>query len=553
MNRSTRHSAARLALIPAVLAIAPVAGFGAAPNGGDLMRQVPQTNLQATTPSRVQVLPREQAEARGLALPADVKLPLMSVSFSGATSFTRDELLLQLGDVVGREVDFAQLQGLADKVTAFYRAKGFVLARAFLPAQRIENGTVEIAVVEGKLGRLNVEAAAPLNPEKLRPFLAGIKEGEPLRSEPLEAGLLRLSDLPGVRVQSVLRAGQSVGTTDLDIQVAAGQTRSANVSLDNYGSRSTGRNRLNGRFTQANSLDLGDSLDVNLSTAGSGMNYGRVAFQNPVDGSGTQVGAAFSALHYKLGKDFAALGASGTATDLTLYGLTSLLRSRATSAQAQASLDFKRFDDISNGTPTHKRAQVFALGLSGNRQNVDGSAIQGSLTLTAGRMQLDAAAVAADTAGLRTNGGYGKLAGLIEHQRALGDDYSATLRLGGQLAFKNLDSSEKYSLGGPQAARAYASGAAGTDDGLLATAEVSRFLWGVRAKVFVDAASGRVAHKPLATETHNSRSLRDIGLGVDAQLPAGLQLQAAAATPLGRDNGQNERGARLWLLLSRNF
>ena len=88
---------------------------------------------------------------------------------------------------------------------------------------------------------------------------------------------------------------------------------------------------------------------------------------------------------------------------------------------------------------------------------------------------------------------------------------SGAVRLSGQWAGKNLDSSEKYSLGGPQAARAYASGAAGTDDGLLATAEVSRFLWGVRAKVFVDAASGRVAHKPLATETHNSRSLRDIG------------------------------------------
>jgi hemolysin activation/secretion protein len=554
MKLSICTSAARLALLPAVLAILPAAGFAVdKPNAGDLMRQVPQINLQPPALSRVQVLPREQAEAQGLALPANLKLALKSVRFTGAKSFTNDELMSQLGDVVGHELDFAQLQGLAGKITDFYRRQGFVLARAFLPAQRIENAVVEIVVVEGKLGRVNIEAAAPLDPEKLRPYLAGIKEGEPLRSEPLEAGLLRLSDLPGVRVQSVLRPGQSVGTTDLDIQVVAGQTSTANASLDNYGSRSTGRFRLNGRYTLSNSLSLGDSLDVNLSTAGGGMNYGRLAYQQPVGGSGSQLGLAVSALHYKLGKDFAALGASGTATDLTLYGLTSLVRSRLVSAQAQTSLDFKRFDDVANGAPARKQAQVLALGVSGNKQAIDGSATQGSFTLTLGRLQLDSTAVAADAAGLRTAGSYNKLAAQIEHQRALGDNLAASVRLSGQLAFKNLDSSEKFSLGGPQAARAYASGGAGTDDGVLASAELSRVIGGVRAKVFVDAASGRVAHKPLPTDTHNSRSLSDIGIGADAQLPAGLLLQASAATPLGGDDGLNERGPRLWLQLSRNF
>jgi hemolysin activation/secretion protein len=482
-----------------------------------------------------------------------VKFVLTAVRFSGVASLSQEELRAQLPDVLGHEFDFPQLQGLADKITAYYRAKGFVLARAFLPAQRIENGAVEITVVEGKLGRVNIEAAASLDPEKLKKYLSGVNEGEPLRSGPLEAGLLRLSDLPGVRVQSVLRPGQAVGTTDLDIQVQADRSNSANVSLDNYGSRSTGRTRLSGRVSAANTFNLGDSLDANLSTAGSGMNYGRLAWQNPVGSAGSQAGAAVSTLRYKLGKDFSTLGANGTAADLTLYALSSLQRSRLASAQAQVSLDFKRFDDTANGVLNKKRVQVLALGLSGNRQDADGGSSQGSATLNIGRLQLDPHAVAADAAGARTNGSYAKLSGQLEYQRAVIDNLVASVRLGGQLAFKNLDSSEKYSLGGPQAARAYASGAAGTDDGLLATAELSRIVWGVRAKVFVDAGSGRVAHKPLATELHNHRSLSDIGIGADALLPGGVQLQAAAAAPLGSDDGLNERGPRLWFLLSRNF
>jgi hemolysin activation/secretion protein len=553
MKLSICTSACRHLLTFGALALIPVLGFSAAPNGGDLMRQVPQNAPQLAPATRAQVLPREQAEAQGLSLPADVKLVIKTVRFSGAASLSQEELQAQLPDLLGHEFDFPQLQGLADKITAYYRAKGFVLARAFLPAQRIENGAVEIMVVEGKLGRVTIEAAAPLDPQKLKQYLVGIKEGEPLRSEPLEASLLRLSDLPGVRVQSVLRPGQAVGTTDLDIQVQAGQSTSANVSLDNYGSASTGRTRLSGHASAANTFTLGDSLDANLSTAGSGMNYGRLAWQNPVGSAGSQAGVAVSTLRYKLGKDFSALGANGTATDVTLYGLTSLQRSRLASAQAQASLDFKRFDDTNNGTLSKKRVQVLALGLSGNRQDADGGTSQGSATLGVGRLQLDPHAVAADAAGARTGGSYAKLSGQIEHQRAVADNLVATVRLGGQLAFKNLDSSEKYSLGGPQAARAYASGAAGTDDGLLATAELSRTVWGLRAKVFVDAGSGRVAHKPLASELHNHRSLSDIGIGADALLPGGVQLQAAAATPLGSDDGLNERGPRLWFLLSRNF
>jgi hemolysin activation/secretion protein len=260
---------------------------------------------------------------------------------------------------------------------------------------------------------------------------------------------------------------------------------------------------------------------------------------------------AASTLRYKLGKEFAALDSTGNASDLTLYALTSLQRSRVASAQAQLALDIKRFDDSANGARSNKRAQVLALGLSANRQDVGAST--GSLTLSAGRLQLDASAAATDAAGYRTAGSYTKLAGQFEHQRVVADNLVASVRLGAQLAGKNLDSSEKYALGGPQGVRAYAAGAAASDDGLLASAELAHEIWGLRAKVFADLGVGRIAHKPLATDLSNNRHLAAVGVGADAALPAGLQLQAAAALPLGSDDAVNERGPRLWLQLSKNF
>jgi hemolysin activation/secretion protein len=553
MKLPTRKCLARAALLPCSLALVPVLGLAAAPDAGELLRQAPQNAPQLAAPARLQVLPREQAESQGLSLPAAVKIRLKTVRLSGVTSFTTDQILAQLAPAMGQELDFGQIQALADKVTAYYRGQGFVVARAYLPAQRIENGAVEIAVLEGRLGRINLDADPTLDAARLRTYLAAIVPGQPLRSQSLEEGLLRLSDLPGVRVQSVLRPGQAVGTTDLDIQVQTGQSISANVALDNFGNQFTGRTRLSSRVNLASTFTLGDSIDLNLATSGSGMNYGRAAWQRPVGSGGTQLGLAASALHYKLGKQFASAGSSGTATDFTLYGLTSLQRSRAANAQAQLALDIKRFDDNQAGQQTTKRAQVLALGVSGSQQDVGSTS--GSLTLALGRLQLDASV----TDVYRTAGSYAKLSGQVEHQRSVAENLVATVRLGGQLAGKNLDSSEKYSLGGPQGVRAYASGAAGSDDGLVASAELSREMWGLRARAFADFGVGRIAHKlPPAgttstTDGHNVRHLAAAGLAADANLPAGVLLQATAAVPVGGDDGLNERGPRLWLQLSKNF
>lgn len=540
-----------------LLALLPMFCLAALPSSGELLRQAPQSPAAVPPGSRLQVLPREQAESQGLAVPASVKVTIRRIRLSGVASVPAERAEAVLADAVGKELDFGQLQGLADRLTAFYRGQGFVAARAWLPAQRIEDGVVEIAVLEGRLGRVTIDAAAPLDAEQLRPYLAALVPGQPLRSQTLEESLLRLSDLPGLRVQSVLRPGQAVGTTDLDIQVQAGQATSGNVALDNHGNRYTGRTRLSGRINLAGTWRPGDSVDVSLATSGSGMNYGRAAWQTPVGSAGSQVGVAGSALRYQLGKQFTSAESSGNATDLTLYALTSLLRSRAASAQAQLALDIKRFDDLASGLRSNKRAQVLALGLSGHRSGADGGISHGSVTLGLGRLQLDAGSATGDA--YRTAGSYAKLGATLDHQRLLGDGLAASLRVAAQLAGKNLDSSEKLALGGPQGVRAYAGGAASSDEALLVSTELARELWGVRAKVFADFGVGRIAHKPLAAtattpgDTHNVRQLYALGVGADASLPAGLQLQAAAAVPLGRDDTGEERGPRLWLQLSRSF
>jgi hemolysin activation/secretion protein len=551
-----------------VFATVPVGVFALTPDGGDVSRQVlPSSAVKPGSQGDIQSLPPSPSEPQAVPLQNGLKVKVKTLHISGASAFSEVALIATLEDAQGTELDFNQLQALADRITAYYRTHGYLLAKAYLPAQKIADGSIQIAVLEGQLGQLVIDTqgavdnpkALAINPKQVAPFLDDLRPGQALQSAPLERDLLVLSDLPGVKVQSVLRPGETVGTSNLDVKVQSEQAINTSATLDNYGSRYTGEWRASARINVASPFRFGDSLDATATYAGQGFRYGRLAWQTPVGGRGLQLGVAGSLMGYALGQEFASLNASGQASDVTLYALQPLVRSRSSNVQAQGALDIKHFDDLANGSHSLKQVQVLSLGLSGNHPTTWGASTQGSATLTLGHLVLEGANAVSDTQGYRTNGAYTKLSFQGEYLHPLtpsgSTNTSLAFKLSGQAAGKNLDSSEKMSLGGPQSVRAFATGEGSSDHALMANMELRR-VWGgsLQAKVFVDAARGFATHTPLSTETLQPRNFAGAGLGLDMQLPYNLVLQTAGAWRLvGTPSPNLERSPRLWALITKNF
>jgi hemolysin activation/secretion protein len=540
----------RICQVVLACAAVPAAALAAAPGAAELLRDAPlparALQLQA------QVLPRALAPDPALQAPGDVKIHLQSLRITGMRTIAEATLLALVEDAIGKDLDFAQLQALADHIGDHYRRQGYLLAQVFLPAQKIVQGAVQITVQEGHLGRVTLDTAA-VDPKVVQPWLYGLQTGEPLLSDTLEHDLLLLSDLPGVKVQSVLRPGATVGFTDLDVQVRADRSPHANLVLDNYGNRYTGDWRLTGHAAMGSVHEFGDSLDAIATHGFPGYNYGRLAWQQPVGSAGDQFGVAGSLMGYELGKEFSNLNARGHAVDLTVYGLSALQRSRARRVQAQAALDLKRFDDVANSARSIKQAQVLTLGLSAQNLHEAGAMSQLAGSVTLGRLQLDDISAASDDASLRTRGSYAKLAGQGEVSCPWGESgLVSAVKLNAQLAAKNLDSSEKMGLGGPQAVRAYASGEGSSDDAVLFSTELRR-AWGeTQIKLFIDAARGQASHSAPVDGSRGIQraSLAGVGVGLDMSLPAGVLLQTAVAWRVaGRASPDVDRNPRLWLLL----
>lgn len=550
-----------LALWPmGVLAAQPTVGV----DSGNLLRDLLPATL-SSQPSTKHVLPTVPTEsAESLVAPAQgqvnqVKIHVRSVRFHGVRAFPESVLLNLVADAQGKDLEFKQLQELSERITAYYRAQGYLLARAYLPAQKIADGSIEIAVTEGRLGRINIQASTPANAEQAKTYLADLHPGEAIQSATLERDLLLLGDLPGTQVQSSLQPGETVGTSHLDVRIKSARAINGNATLDNHGNRYTGEARASTRLNVANPFRFGDSLDLSATYSGHGLAYGRLAWQTPLGGRGLQVGVTGAVMSYALGQEFSALQASGHASDLTLYALQPLVRSRSLHVQAQSALDLKHFEDDAHGVGGTKQVQVISLGLSGSGPTPWGAHGQADLTFTLGHLQLgNIQAAALDASSYKANGVYAKIGFHGEYQHPFGQT-TVVLKVNGQGASKNLDSSEKITLGGPQGVRAYAAGEGPVDDALLGSAELRR-LWGERGtsqtqvKLFVDAARGLPAHATVPGDHVHARNLAGAGLGMEMTMPYDTRLQTSVAWRLiGAPSANLERMPRLWVLLSKGF
>lgn len=497
---------------------------------------------------------------------AATKFAVSSVRISGATAFSDLELLPLIDGVAGHQVTLADLQAAAERITRFYRANGFPVARAYVPAQSIDRGGVEIAVLEGRYGELDVRNQSRLSESLVRDTLRTPATDSVIETAPLDRELLLLRDLSGVAVSATLTPGQRVGTADLIVNVLPTQTYSGTLEADNYGNRYTGEGRYGGSVAAANLAGRGDLLTVRgLISQDSGLWYGRAAYQLPLSGNGLRVGGAVSHTYYSLGEKFSALDADGDANIYTLFTQYPLVRSTRGSLDVQLAYNYFDLEDKIDSTNSvnPRRLQSGLLSVSGSlRDDWFGGAINAaSLTYGHGDVHLqNGLAAQIDAATAETEGNFDTVIYSLLRLQNLTGSLQLYLSMQGQYASKNLDSSQKFVLGGPNAVRAYDQGVGIGDEGLLGTAEL-RYSWPSyrwfthpQAFAFFDGGSVRVNTDPFLP-TQNHVELYGAGVGLNVDIVHGFTLRGSVAWQVDSDDdvaGSNS-GAQGWIQLVKSF
>ncbi|MGK5037044.1 ShlB/FhaC/HecB family hemolysin secretion/activation protein [Janthinobacterium sp. LB3P118] len=549
----------------AALLLVPLDAYAAdpqtTPNAGSILQQLQPVVPAVAQPNapNLEVKPKSDAS-----LPPSQPMHVNALRITGNTAFSTQTLHALVADQEGKSLTLPQLDELAGRITAYYQGHGFPMTRAIIPVQTITDGVIIIQVVEAHYGKVRLNNRSEVSDALLQASLVPLSGGQLIADAELDRALLLLSDVPGVRVNAVLKPGSAVGTADMDVEARYNRLVLANVSLDNYGNRYIGRMRLSGNFNIVNPFHHGDILSANIISTGEGMNYGRVAYDTLLNGQGTRAGGAYSALHYKLGSTASALDANGTATVASLWAKHPLLRTKRYNVYAQLQYDAKKLRDhidVSN-LRTDRHLDNWIVSVNGDlRDNLlAGGMSMASLGWTSGRGGFDnSSAAASDAATARTSGGFSKWNANIARLQGLTPRDSLYLNLSGQWADGNLDSAEKMTAGGPYTVRAYDIGAMSGDSGYVGTVEMRHDVgalpfgrWQVLA--FMDSAYVKVNRHPW-TKAENSATLSGAGIGLNWAGPDQWRASMSVATRLGAAPSLLAKPSpvRAWLVASKGF
>src|SRR3712207_2995393 len=88
---------------------------------------------------------------------SDVSFVLTKIQTQKSDILTKSEIARITEEYIKREITTTDLYTMVQKINALYEEKGYVVCRAILPAQRIQNGVVQILLIEGKTGNVTIE------------------------------------------------------------------------------------------------------------------------------------------------------------------------------------------------------------------------------------------------------------------------------------------------------------------------------------------------------------------------------------------------------------
>ncbi len=497
------------------------------PNIGDVLQQLPTPAVQPQAVPALPAIGNRPIEPPLQALPGGPTMEIKAFELVGNREIASGVLMPMVTGDVGKRMSLSELETLAQKITKYYRIQGYFVARAYVPAQEVKDGTIRIRVVEGNYGQFKLHNKSLVRDDIVQGLLDDVKTYDIVSLDTLERAMLNINDTPGVKVtRADVMPGEKVGTSDFAVDTATTPAASGFVMLDNYGSAFTGINRLSFNADWNSPTGRGDRLSVSgLTSDHGGIVNGRAAYSALLSSNGTRAEVSMGRTNYALGSTYAALDAQGTASiaDLTLS--YPLRRISAQTIETSLNLAYKVLEDriqsTNTVTPKDSKLVTAAISLRDERNFLGADGLtQANAAVTFGEILFkDAAALATDASAVNTAGTFSKLVLNLSRVGLLPENFTLTtgFKLQQVLKDKNLDGSERMAVSGSGSVMGYPSGELSGSNAALIRLELSRPLpvWmvGLQSSWQVFGNWGQAsAAKPVTASDYNSK-ISDVGLG----------------------------------------
>ena len=551
-----------------------------AQNAGTILNQQQELEKKDKIPKKI---PKTLIEKKEKDKKQDngIKILVKEFKFEGDIKLFSNDILKNLvKDFVGKSLTFDEIQSVLEVINNYYAEKGYFLANAILPKQEVKDGVIIIFINEGKL---DSKQPYEIKSQNLRIKESIVKDyldsgiGKNVNQQSLERAILNINDNPKLKASTTLEPGSEPGTTKVILNITEGSMLDGSLTADNDGNRYTGTNRITFNGNINDPLNYGDKINFLVITSPSGdYDYKKATYYFPIGTDGLRFDAGYSSLDYGIGKELAASKFEGNADVYSLNAQYPIYRTSQKSILINTGYQKQSlYNTSSSGVISDKRVSNYSLGFTA--QNLDewfgGGFTQIQASNTFGDLDLSkvSSSLSSDQSGARTDGSFNKSTLQINRIQKVTDLLTFNFSADGQLANKNLDSSQKLSLGGSSGVRAYPGGEASGDEGYKYSLDLKyditnnyqKLFSNLSTSVFYDYGNIRQYYDTsrISMTTPNHYSLSGYGAGINGILNNIVDLKLVYARTIGDNsgaaNGKNSDGqadqSRLFLSANINF
>ena len=160
---------------------------------------------------------------------------------------------------VGRGKIYGDVQKALEALEGEFRRRGYGTVQVYVPEQELTTGVVRLQVSEGVIGKVTISGNKHFSDANVRASLPDLKEGAAPNMRQLSENVQLTNENPAKQVEVTLGVSEEEGKVDARIEVKEEDPRRIYVTLDNTGTKGSGKHRLGVSYQNAN---LGDSDQV---------------------------------------------------------------------------------------------------------------------------------------------------------------------------------------------------------------------------------------------------------------------------------------------------
>jgi hemolysin activation/secretion protein len=443
----------------------------------------------------------------------------------GNTVLSAPEIEEAVYPFLGEDRSAADVDKAREALERVYREHGFQTVQVSIPQQRVESKIIHFQVAQNPVGRLRVVDSKYHGLEEIKKNAPSLAEGTVPDLNQVQKDIVALNQQSDLKVTPRLKAGQTPGTVDVDLQVEDSLPVHANLELNNQHNQKTTELRTIATVSYDNLWQLGHSASFTYQTAPENKQDAEV-FSGSYLMRVPRSDWMFLAYLVKSNSAVAALPTTDVIGKGTIFGARGILNLPGSDTFYQSlSIGFDRKKLTQNvvtaGTPSDTPVLYYPVSAAYSPTWRNGEGVtQGSVSLNFALPGLGSDSGEFDAQRFDALRQYFYVKAEASTTQPFIGNSIIFARIQGQVANGPLLSSEEMSAGGASTVRGYLEAERLGDNGYISTVEwrspvlfpqTFPFLKEWRASVFAD--GGLLGlNQPLPGET-DEFSLVDVGVG----------------------------------------